>query len=89
MALEKHICLPERENFKKKTCVCSVLTYNKMSWGAQIQVTLRWRTLLLLSSVSLQRLLQYELIFRLLLKVTVDWPRECNSIQFMRGALLP
>ena len=44
--------------------------------------------MLLLSSVSLQRLLQYELIFRLLLKVTVDWPRECNSIQFMRGALL-
>ena len=42
----------------------------------------------LLSSVSLQRLIQYELIFRLLLKVTVDWPRECNSIQFMRGALL-
>ena len=40
------------------------------------------------SSVSLQRIIQYELIFRLLLKVTVDWPRECNSIQFMRGALL-
>ena len=33
---------------------------------------------------SLQRLIQNELIFRLLLKVTVDWPRECNSIQFMQ-----
>jgi len=31
----------------------------------------------------LQRLIQNELIFRLLLKVTVDWPRECNLIQFM------
>ena len=31
----------------------------------------------------LQSLIQYELIFRLLLKVTVDWSRECNLIEFM------
>ena len=33
----------------------------------------------------LQRLIQSELIFRLLLKVTVDWPRECNLIPIYEG----
>ena len=35
----------------------------------------------------LQRLIHNELIFRLLLKVTVDWPHECISLQFMKGFL--
>ena len=37
---------------------------------------------------SLQRLIQHELIFRLLLKVTVDWPRECNLYTIYAGTLL-
>ena len=58
-----------------KSGVRSVPAGLKSSSSATLRVKERPRTGGCLSSVSLQRLIQYELIFRLLLKVTVDWPR--------------
>ena len=46
--------------------------------GADVRGILILLRCVLFHLCSLQRLIHHELIFRLLLKVTVDWPRECN-----------
>ena len=86
-ALTEHTCLqPQLHSTLKHVCLYSVEVCQETE--CDIELELICAVCGLLSLVSLQRLIQYELIFRLLLKVTVDWPRECNSIQFMRGAPL-
>jgi len=55
------------------------LNNNQKTWG----ILMRLFEVFFFFFSYLQRLIQNELIFRLLLKVTVDWPRECNLIQFM------
>ena len=48
------------------------------SRGADVRWILLLWCCVLFHLCSLQRLIHHELIFRLLLKVTVNWPRECN-----------